>query len=38
VTNAVALCPNCHRHMHYGKDRKQIQATVFANVAELIPE
>lgn len=19
VSNAIALCPNCHRHMHYGK-------------------
>ena len=21
--NTVALCPNCHRHLHYGKDRKK---------------
>jgi len=19
VENAIALCPNCHRHAHYGK-------------------
>lgn len=21
--NTVALCPNCHRHLHYGKERKK---------------
>lgn len=23
LENTVALCPNCHRHLHYGKDRKK---------------
>lgn len=26
VTNAVALCPNCHRRCHHGSDRKEITA------------
>jgi len=25
VENAVALCPNCHRHAHYGKDSFDIE-------------
>jgi hypothetical protein len=24
VSNAVALCPNCHRRCHYGSDRQEI--------------
>jgi len=24
VSNAVALCPNCHRRCHYGSDKKEI--------------
>ena len=29
--NAVALCPNCHRHLHYGKDRaKRTKALIAA--------
>ena len=23
LENTVALCPNCHRHLHYGKDREE---------------
>ena len=38
VTNAVALCPNCHRLLHYGKHRKEALERLFQNVLELVPE
>jgi 5-methylcytosine-specific restriction endonuclease McrA len=25
IDNAVAVCPNCHRLLHYGKDRKSLR-------------
>ncbi len=25
LKNTVALCPNCHRHLHFGKDRKHLK-------------
>ena len=37
-SNATALCPNCHRRMHYGKDAELIRATVFKYVDELQSE
>ena len=24
ITNAIASCPNCHRELHYGKNKKQL--------------
>lgn len=38
ITNAVALCPNCHRRMHYGIDAHTLKLDVYASVAELIRE
>lgn len=26
IENVAAICPNCHAHAHYGKDRETIQA------------
>ena len=37
-SNATALCPNCHRHMHYGKDAALMRATVIEYVDELQAE
>ena len=37
-SNAAAVCPNCHRRMHYGKDAALMRATVIAYVAELQAE
>jgi 5-methylcytosine-specific restriction protein A len=25
IDNAVALCPNCHRKAHYGKEKSKFQ-------------
>lgn len=35
VSNAVALCPNCHRQMHYGKNAPDMRAAVLSKVSEL---
>jgi 5-methylcytosine-specific restriction protein A len=38
VTNAVALCPNCHRRLHYSKDSKDYRESLFHKVPELVKE
>lgn len=35
VTNAVAICPNCHRHLHYGNDRDEVKANLYRTVNRL---
>ncbi|RLU10185.1 HNH endonuclease [Pseudomonas prosekii] len=38
ISNAVALCPNCHRRCHYSNDREEFTALLYEQVARLIPE
>ena len=38
ITNAVALCPNCHRRLHYSKESKIYRESLFFKVSELIKE
>lgn len=33
--NAVAVCPNCHRHLHHGSGRKKLRARLYRQVPEL---
>jgi 5-methylcytosine-specific restriction endonuclease McrA len=35
LNNAAALCPACHREMHYGVLRNQHRATVLSHIASL---
>ena len=35
ITNAAALCPNCHRRMHFGKDATAMRMQTYAHVPEL---
>lgn len=35
VENAVAVCPNCHRHLHYGADRLRTREALYKKVARL---
>ncbi len=37
-TNAVAICPNCHRRCHHSADRHEFTASLYAKVERLIPE
>lgn len=33
--NAVAICPNCHRHLHYGRGKKKLASKLYRQVSEL---
>lgn len=38
ITNAVALCPNCHRRCHYSLDRDEFKLDLYHRVPRLIVE
>ena len=38
ITNALALCPNCHRSCHYSDEKTEFRALLYKKVARLIPE
>lgn len=38
VTNAVAVCPNCHRRLHFSKDARAYRETIYEKVTELMRE
>lgn len=35
ISNAVAVCPNCHRELHYGIRRQEILEHLFENICRL---
>ena len=38
ITNAVAVCPNCHRRLHYADDRNEVLSTLYQEVSRLEEE
>lgn len=38
VTNAVAICPNCHRELHYGGRAKELVDKLYSSIPRLIRE
>lgn len=38
VTNAVALCPNCHRELHYGENSQALVVHLYERVGRLVRE
>ena len=38
VSNAIALCPNCHRELHFGSQRTGLLSAVFARITRLVEE
>jgi len=38
ITNAVAVCPNCHRRLHYADDRDAVLSTFYKKVSRLEKE
>ncbi|MCE9677767.1 HNH endonuclease [Shewanella sp. AS1] len=38
VTNAVALCPNCHREMHYGINKASLVGSMYKKLSRLVHE
>lgn len=37
-TNAVALCPNCHRRCHYANDRDEFKLALYEKIPRLVLE
>ena len=35
VSNAVAVCPNCHRELHYGNDRDRVMESLYKGLSRL---
>lgn len=35
ITNAIAVCPNCHRELHYGEQAKSLVERLYKSVARL---
>jgi len=38
TTNTIAVCPNCHRELHFGVNKVNIKMKVYDSVDRLIPE
>lgn len=38
TTNAVAICPNCHRELHYGANKAPLLNSIYSNNGQLIAE
>ncbi|WP_371259562.1 HNH endonuclease [Pseudomonas sp. Pf153] len=38
ITNAVALCPNCHRRCHFASDKEAFTLSLYGKVSRLIAE
>ena len=38
TNNAIAICPNCHRELHFGKNKSDLKMKVYKSVNRLIPE
>lgn len=38
VSNTVALCPNCHRELHYGKRRDDLVLNLYQTIDRLVAE
>lgn len=38
ITNAVALCPNCHRRAHFSRDRDEFKGLLYKTVGRLVLE
>lgn len=37
IDNAVALCPNCHRRLHYSDDASEVRKRMISEIARLQP-
>ncbi len=38
ISNAVAVCANCHREFHYGINKKQLENRIYKRIKRLIKE
>jgi 5-methylcytosine-specific restriction protein A len=35
VDNAIAVCPNCHRHLHYGQNYNDLKNEIYKRISRL---
>lgn len=38
ITNAVAVCPNCHRALHYSGQRSELARSLYSKISRLVRE
>lgn len=38
ITNALAVCPNCHRRLHYSDDKEIFLSSIYKNIDRLVKE
>lgn len=38
VQNAAAVCPNCHRELHFGENQEELQESLYQKVTRLVRE
>jgi 5-methylcytosine-specific restriction enzyme A len=38
VENAIAVCPNCHRELHHGKDSTKLSSSIYLRISRLVRE
>lgn len=38
IGNAVALCPNCHRELHYGANKLELREAIYRKLPRLVRE
>ena len=38
ISNAVAVCPNCHRRLHFANDRDEVLADLYRRIDRLVEE
>jgi len=38
ITNAIAVCPNCHRELHYGENKDNLVNSIYKTKKRLIKE
>ena len=36
VENAIAVCPNCHRELHYGERRQNLLGQIYEGVERIV--
>lgn len=38
ISNAIGVCPNCHRELHYGSSSAELAEILFSRINRLMPE
>lgn len=38
ISNAIAVCPNCHRELHYGINKTEVAQSIYEKINRLVVE